>query len=57
MEKKQDAPTESEILMEALISQGCTVEEAQRIVRAGEARRVRRMSWGADKDQKPVTRH
>ncbi|MBY8820983.1 hypothetical protein [Sphingomonas colocasiae] len=57
MVKKQEAPTESELLMEALISQGCSVEAAERIVRAGEVRRTRRMSWGVDKGDIPTTRH
>jgi len=57
MVKKQEAPTESEMLMEALISQGCSVEVAERIVRAGEVRRTRRMSWGIDEKGIPTTRH
>ena len=48
MTENKDLPPESEMLFQALISQGCTVEKAQHIVRLGQKPRDRRMSWGAD---------
>lgn len=57
MAKKGEASTERDMLMEALISQGCTVEKAQHIVRAEEARDRRLMPWGVEKDDLPRVRH
>jgi len=57
MTENKDLPPESELLFQALISQGCTVEKAQRIVRLRHKPRDRRMSWGSDENKDIVSRH
>jgi hypothetical protein len=57
MKKNQDRSTASEMLFESLISQGCSVEKAHRIVLAEKAAGRRLMSWGVGKGADFVTKH
>jgi len=57
MTKDRSPSSETELLLEALISQGCSVEKAQRIVEAEKAAGRRLMSWGAGKRADFVSKH
>jgi hypothetical protein len=57
MKKNQDRSTTSEMLFESLISQGCSVKKAHRIVLAEKAAGRRLMSWGVGKGADFVTKH